>query len=181
VTCRFVVRRVAVPMSGATAFAIAVGVLAAQTRASTASASQQATSADTVPTAPQALFDYLQAGRYKSFTHESAAHSSRGEHLVTVIAYFNAILHSSMTAGNTAHPRGAAAIIEMLDEDDALTGWGVSVKTHAASLDGKGWFWYEVLRTADAESPTAANWGVSSCLGCHTSGRDFVLSNYPLR
>ena len=48
-------------------------------------------------------------------------------------------------------------------------------------LDGKGWFWYEVLSTGDGESPTAANWGVSSCLGCHTSGRDFVLSDYPLR
>ena len=96
------------------------------------------------------------------------------------LVYFNSVLYSSVSAENTEHPRHAAAVAEVFDQSGALTGWAVSGKTHTAS-EGKGWFWYEVLNTTGGDNPTAANWGVAECVGCHTSCRDFVLSNYPLR
>ncbi len=54
------------------------------------------------------------------------------------------------------------------------------MKTAAASDDGKGWYWYEVKSTTDNRRPVAAANGVTLCSGCHTAGRDFVLSTYPL-
>ncbi len=55
----------------------------------------------------------------------------------------------------------------------------VSVKTNFQSDAGLGWFWYEVLNTTDMAAPIVADWGVASCVSCHTAGRDFILSDYP--
>ncbi len=173
-------RRAAVPVGGAAVAAIVVGVLGPQAQESTVTPNAQVASVDTVPAAAGALFQYLQDGKYTGFAHEAAAHPSEGRHPVSVIVYFNSVLYSSVSAESTEHPRHAAAVAEVFDQSGALTGWAVSVKTHTAS-EGKGWFWYEVLNTTGGDNPTAANWGVAECVGCHTSGRDFVLSNYPLR
>lgn len=174
-------RRAAMPVCGAGVLVIVGGFLHAHVGGATLPSYAVVSQADTVPASAAALFEYLKAARYKSFAHESVAHPSRGQHPVNVIAYLNPALNNSMAAGNTEHPTGSAAILEMLDADGALTGWGGSVKTHAASLGGSGWFWYEVRSTTDGENPAASNWGIPSCVGCHTSGRDFVLSDYPLR
>ena len=173
-------RRAAVPVGGAAVAAIVVGVLGPQAQGSTVTSNAQVASVDTVPAAAGALFQYLQDGKYTGFAHEAAAHPSAGQHPVSVIVHLNSVLQASLSAGNAEHPRYSAAVAEVFDQSGNLTGWAVSVKTHTAS-EGKGWFWYEVLNTTEGGNPTAANWGVAECLDCHSSGRDFVLSNYPLR
>ena len=170
----------ALPLWGGVALAIVAGLLSAQAGGLMDRPHRLGVAADTVPTGPEALFEYLTAGQYKSFPHESDAHASEGRHPTSVIGYLNPILDNSMRAGDAIHPPHAAAILEVFEENGSLTGWAVSVKTHTAS-EGKGWFWYEVRSTTDGDNPTAANWDVPGCVGCHTSGRDFVLSDYPLR
>ncbi len=95
------------------------------------------------------------------------------------MAYFSTVLDESLRGPNTTHPRGSAAIMEVIRADGTISSWLVSVKTNLQSDAGLGWFWYEVLNTTDMAAPIVADWGVTSCVSCHTAGRDFILSDYP--
>lgn len=138
-----------------------------------------------VPTATDALFKFLKDGSYKSFAQESAVHSSRGPHAKLgwpVRVYVSPKMESSLKSGGSSHPIGAAIVKEMYDEKGAkLAGWAVMVKTGADSDSGKGWFWYETLNSRDSKAHVAAGNGIPGCFGCHTSGSDFVLTNFPLQ
>ncbi|MCP5265362.1 MAG: hypothetical protein H6934_04595 [Burkholderiaceae bacterium] len=136
---------------------------------------------DVPPTEARALLGWLQAGSYKNWRHESAAHPSAGPHPARVIAYLNPALDASLAAKAAAHPSGASAVKELFDAAGKLSGWAVSVKTEADSRAGQGWFWYEILGTTPASQVVASAKGVPLCYGCHTPGRDFVLIPYPLK
>ena len=69
----------------------------------------------------------------------------------------------------------------MYDANGKLEGWAVMVKTQADSANGKGWYWYEITSTTDGSSPVVSGNGVPLCFGCHFTGRDFVLTDYPLQ
>ncbi len=146
----------------------------------TGSASLEVQTSDSVPTSPDQLFAYLQAGSYQSFSHESSAHPTGGPHATAVIAYLNGILDPSMSTGTQPHPRGAAAVLELFDGSGAAAGWAVMVKTHEGSKPGDGWFWYSVASITDG-NPAVASWREAACLDCHSSGSDYVLSPYPLQ
>ena len=138
-----------------------------------------------VPVAKDKLFSYLQAGSYKNLAaKESGRHSTRGPHTKIgwpVRVFLGPNLDASLKAGNTSHPAGSAAVKEMYDGSGKLQGWAVMVKTTADSAGGKGWFWYEVTSTTDGSKPVATGNGVPLCFGCHFTGRDFVLTDYPLK
>ena len=134
---------------------------------------------DTVPAAADALFSYLQERHYQSLPGEPNVHGSNGGHGTSVMAYFSTELDESLRGLNPTHPRGSAAILEVLRTDGTISGWLVSVKTNPESDAGLSWFWYEVLSAPDGTVPIAADWGVSSCVSCHAAGRDFILSDYP--
>jgi hypothetical protein len=88
-------------------------------------------------------------------------------------------MDASLKAGSDTHPQGSSIVKEFYDDTGALSGWAVSVKTQDDSQEGQGWYWYEILNTTDGSDPFVADQGVALCWGCHTTGRDFVLSNYP--
>jgi hypothetical protein len=138
-----------------------------------------------VPVTKDLLFSYLQAGSYKGLTaKESGRHPTRGPHTKfgwPVRVFLDPKLDASLKAGNTSHPAGSAAVKEMYDASGKLQGWAVMVKTSADSGGGKGWFWYEVTSTTDGSTPVATGNGVPLCFGCHFTGRDFVLTDYPLQ
>ena len=138
-----------------------------------------------VPVAKDKLFSYLQAGSYKSLAaKESGRHPTRGPHTKIgwpVRVFLGPNLDASLKAGNTSHPAGSAAVKEMYDGSGKLQGWAVMVKTTADSAGGKGWFWYEITSTTDGSKPVATGNGVPLCFGCHFTGRDFVLTDYPLK
>lgn len=159
--------------SRSTAFALTLLLMFAGTAAA------QAT--DVPPTEEAALLKWLQAGHYKGWAKESAAHPSLGPHPVKVVAHLNPALVRSLTAKAAAHPKGSAAVKELQDADGRLSGWAVSVKTDADSAGGKGWYWYEILGTTAAGRVVAKANGVPLCFGCHTPGRDFVLIPFPLK
>jgi hypothetical protein len=138
-----------------------------------------------VPTDKDELFRYLKSGAYKEFAaQELGQHGSRGPHTNfgwPVRVFLDPMLDGSLAAGNAKHPAGSSAVKEMFDEDGDLQGWAVMVKTAQDSAGGSGWFWYEVTSTRSGDDPFASCNGVPLCFGCHFTGRDFVLTNYPLR
>ena len=142
--------------------------------------SARAQSNDVPPTEPAALLKWLQGGSYQQWPKESAPHRSMGPHQALVVTYLNPMLDQSMAAKSTAHPKGSAAVKELLDAGSKLSGWAVSVKTGADSDGGKGWFWYEILGTSSGAGVTAQANGVPLCSGCHTRGQDYVLIPHPL-
>jgi hypothetical protein len=146
---------------------------------SVAVSSPLAQTAATPPTESAALLKWLQAGSYKAWPKESAPHRSMGPHQTLVITHLNPALDKSLTAKSSSHPRGSAAVKELLDATGKINGWAVSVKTAEASDGGKGWYWYEILGASGGNVVAQAN-GVPLCAGCHTRGRDFVLIPHPL-
>ncbi len=138
-----------------------------------------------VPVTPEKLFSYLQSGAYKNFpAKESDVHPSRGPHTkvgLPVRVFMDPKIDASLKAGNPSHPIGSSIVKEMYEENGELQGWAVMVKTSADSDNGKGWYWYEITSTTDGSSPVASGNGVPLCFGCHFTGRDFVLSEHPLK
>lgn len=138
-----------------------------------------------VPANNSDLFEYLQAGSYKQFAaQESGTHPSFGPHATfgrPVRVFLDPKLDASLKAGNSQHPLGSAAVKEMYDVSGELEGWAVMVKTHDDSQGGAGWFWYEITSTTDGSNPVGAGNGVPLCFGCHFTGNDFVLTQYPLK
>jgi len=133
------------------------------------------------PTNGDALYDWLSAGSYKEWVHESDRHPSAGPHPSSVIAYLNKLLDESLSSGAAVHPKGAAAVKELFDDAGELSGWAVSVKTDSDSAAGQGWYWYEMLGTKPDSRVVADGNGVPLCFGCHTPGNDFVLIPHPLK
>lgn len=141
---------------------------------------------DVIPTDAAELLTYLQDGRYNDFAAEAEAHGSVGPHpspdlqaSSTVRAFFNSAMEASIRAGNSVHPAGSGIVKEFRDADGGLSGWAVSVKTDEDSQNGQGWYWYEALGISDDATVIAAGMGVALCWGCHATGNDFVLSDYP--
>ncbi len=138
-----------------------------------------------IPTDQPALFSYLQKGLYKNFAaKETASHPSSGPHTkvgLPVRVFIDPKMDASLRAGNDAHPVGAGIVKEMFDANRKLQGWAVMVKTASDSAGGKGWFWYEVTSTTDRSNPVAVGNGVPLCFGCHAAGKDYVLTELPLK
>ncbi|MGK0154951.1 MAG: cytochrome c553 [Neolewinella sp.] len=138
-----------------------------------------------IPLGKSDLFGYLKNGGYKSFKNQEAkSHPSDGPHTslgLPVRVFMNDTVSASLAAGNTSHPKGAGIVKEMFSDKGELSGWAVMVKTQEATDDGKGWLWYEVTSSSDANQIAAMGNGVVGCAQCHSSGDDMVLTQFPLR
>ena len=139
-----------------------------------------------VPTDTAELFRFLKSGSYLQFPNkESEMHPSRGPHAKfnwPVRVFLGPKIDASMQAGNTNHPAGSSLVKEMFSADGSeLIGWAVMVKTQEESADGDGWFWYETTNTEDSSDIVAAGNGVPLCVGCHSLGKDYVTTGYPLK
>lgn len=137
-----------------------------------------------LPLGKDELFAFLTTKEYGAFeTQEKNMHPSAGPHTklgLPVKVYMNDIIANSLTANNSEHPLGSVIVKEMFDANNVLSGWAVMAKTQASTEDGKGWFWYEVTSTKDANSLQAMGNGVIGCTSCHSSGgRDMVKTEFP--
>ncbi len=127
-----------------------------------------------VPPTGAPLLAWLQAGNYAKWAAEPDKHASAGPHFGGVRAFFNAALTASLASGGNSHPVGAAAVKELYGSGNKVIGWAVMVKTAAPSA-GASWYWYEHYqgqKFADGN-------GTALCTGCHTPGKDYVLSKGP--
>lgn len=137
-----------------------------------------------VPTEDGALHEYLRAGTYTDMpTMESGQHPSAGPHArfdAPVRVFMNATLAESLEAGAEEHPIGSEVVKEMYLADGTLEGWAVMVKTGAESEAGQGWFWYEATSTEPGAAPFMSGNGIPLCAGCHSTGSDYILTEWPL-
>ncbi len=120
----------------------------------------------------QGFTAFVQKGDHKKWAAEAAVHDSTGPH-GKVRSYFNPTLTTSIKANNTTHPKGSISVKELYASDGTtIKGYAVESKT----TDGTGadtWLWYEGF------SPNFNEYygqGLSTCTGCHASGKDFVRS-----
>lgn len=138
------------------------------------------TTADGVPLEATALHTYLRGGAYRQWAGESQVHASTGPHGGRVRTYLSPGLLASLNGGG-AHPKDAVAIKELYSSGDTVTGWAVGAKLQADSGNGAGWYWYEVFSVQPGARPAFAGRGLALCSNCHASGRDFVLTPFPLQ
>ncbi|HVU00540.1 MAG TPA: hypothetical protein VHE30_02270 [Polyangiaceae bacterium] len=130
------------------------------------------------PTESEALTAWLERGTYLNYEHESAIHPSAGPH-GSVRVFLGPELVKSLSDGEEVHPVGAAAVKELYDDGTgALTGWAVSIKVAGDGVK-EDWLWYERARASSA--PSSNRRGQPICASCHESGRDYVVTDFPLR
>ena len=129
------------------------------------------------PRGGTALETWLKAGHYKSWRAESDVHDSQGPHFGKVRAYLNPALYDSLNAKAAQHPNGAVAVKELYGDGQTLRGWSVAIKTAVDSGGGANWYWYEIYN----DKVVKDGQGVLLCRSCHFTGRDYVLTPWPLK
>ena len=136
---------------------------------------------EVVPAEKAALFTYLDCGGYEAFAAESEIHPATSAHSSMARVFINQLLEQSLMSGATEHPVGAASVKEIYQANGTtLRGWAVMVKVEETGAGG-AWYWYENYNTNSGDSPVAASKGASICVPCHSSGRDYFLTPFPLQ
>lgn len=131
---------------------------------------------------PSKLQAWLRTRAYQCWEQESAVHASKGPHSGNVKTYLNDALYGSFEEKAVEHPTGAIAVKELYGKSKTTPfGWAVGIKTQAKSNGGKGWYWYEVFDTSSNTTNYVAGQNHSECTPCHSGGKDFVLSPFPLQ
>jgi len=126
------------------------------------------------------LMGWLVSGGHKGWVCESAVHrSAQGPNGVRI--YVNDLLAASLTSGDSEHPVGAMSVRELY-EDDLLTphGFAVAIKTRSGFEPADNWFWLEVFGLEADSQPIIAEHAAPGCMDCHSEGRDFIRSTWPL-
>lgn len=129
------------------------------------------------PLGGAALETWLRAGHYKTWRSESGPHASQGPHFGKVRAYLNPVLFESLQSKTRQHPKDAMAVKELYGDGEAVLGWSVAIKTEADSGGGSNWYWYEIFRNKIIKDSQ----GALLCRSCHFTGRDYVLTPWPLK
>ncbi len=124
-----------------------------------------------------ALEIWLKAGHYKQWRSESRPHDSQGPHFGRVRAYLNPVAFESMQSGAKDHPKGTVTVKELYGQGDTVQGWSVAIKTATDSSGGANWYWYEIFQNKVVKDGQ----GVLLCRACHLTGRDYVLTPWPLK
>lgn len=123
------------------------------------------------------LLQWLQAGHYKNWHAESDIHESAGPHFGRVRAFLNPVLFESMKNNSAQHPTHSATVKELYGDGEKLRGWAVGIKTAEESDGGANWYWYEYFNNDTVRDGQ----GVVLCSVCHRSGKDYVLTPWPLK
>ena len=72
-----------------------------------------------------------------------------------------------------------SAAVRVMYRDDQETVWGYALSLKAVDENEEAWFWLEQLE--HQEETKTESFTADGCTGCHSSGVDFVQSNWPLR
>ncbi len=130
-----------------------------------------------IPHGGAALEAWLKAGHYKQWRSESKLHDSQGPHFGKVRAYLNSAAFDSMQSGAKNHPQGTVTVKELYGQGHTVQGWSVGIKTAADSAAGANWYWYEIFQNKVVKDGQ----GILLCRACHLTGRDYVLTPWPLK
>ena len=130
------------------------------------------------PTERAAYLAFLEAGKYKRWASEPDYHASSGPHGGGVRVFYSPRAAQALESGASTLPKGAATVKELSSEGD-LYGWAVWTKAQDDSDGGNGFYWFEVIRgnAGEDDEVYGDGFGHSDCVGCHATGRDFLLSD----
>jgi hypothetical protein len=109
----------------------------------------------------------LRAG-YQDWAAEPAFHASSGPHARAVRVYYGPTAARALSAAAETFPKGAAVVKEFEGG-----GWAFWIKVDTDSDEGRGFYWYEQVN--DKIYGNAR--GSADCVGCHSTGHDFLLSS----
>jgi hypothetical protein len=98
-----------------------------------------------------------------------------------VFTYLNDVLAESLARGDATHPRCSASIKELYLGNAEVSGWSVLVKTEDASKSGRGYYWLETTSTRAGRAADYEGQGIGICVGCHSAGRDYFRTPWPLQ
>lgn len=124
-----------------------------------------------VPTDDAALLAFVTSGAYASWPAEPQKHPSRGPHPGDA-RVFLAPGVAARAPGSGPHAPGAAAVLELYDDQGAVGGWAVMVKV-APGSEPESWFYWKHY----AGETVKQGAGVDPCAACHQKGDDFVLTS----
>jgi hypothetical protein len=121
-----------------------------------------------------AIKTYVVGGDYKSWIAEPAVHDrTQNSPHVRVRVFFNATSAATLRATAASFPSGAMIVKELYQADRVtLSGYAAMVKMDAR------WVWWEAF-AGNLDSPAAFGIDHSTCVGCHSGGRDSVRSPLP--
>jgi hypothetical protein len=122
------------------------------------------------------LDTFLELRSYLRWRAEPALHAGRGPHGSDVRVFYSPKATDALRAAATEFPRGAAVVKEIRAENSA--GWAVWIKGADDSDGGNGFYWYELIVGVDGTRKVYGDaFGAPGCVGCHSSGRDFLLAD----
>jgi hypothetical protein len=121
------------------------------------------------------LYDWLEVGSYELWPSEGTIHESAGPHMGNVRTWVSPELETSLNEDSPSHPLCSVAVKELYGDDERRDGWAVLVKV-ADTKSPSDWYWYEIFE----EELFAAGTTVDTCVNCHNSGTDMVLTTTPL-
>lgn len=130
--------------------------------------------AQSPPEGESALTAWIDQQFYKQWTCEGAIHDARepSPHGRNRICSNDTL----SLAQASPWPVGGAAVKELYDDGDNLTGYAVYKKV-ADGTDGSNWYWYETNAgsvVADGRGSTGAP--LTICVSCHSHAEDFVFT-----
>ena len=133
----------------------------------------------TVASNAHGLVEWLEEGEYQRWIGESSMHPSAGPHFGQVKVFVNSVLAHSLDEGRRHHSAGAAAVKELFGNGQTVRGWAVALKLSGMDrvLGAGRWYWFEFF---DGQAVTNGP-SVKLCEGCHQSGHDMFLSDWPRR
>lgn len=122
-----------------------------------------------------AIRSYVTRGDYQAWTakpgvQNGTLNSPHGK----VRIFFNRISEDALRQNTQPLPAGSMIVKELYRSDGAaLNGYAAMLKYDAAD-----WVWWEAF-AANLDSPAAFGKNHSTCVGCHSGGRDFVRAPLP--
>lgn len=128
------------------------------------------------PAEAEALVAFLDAMEYADWAAEADYHDSSGPHGPGVRVFYSPKAAAALESGATVFPAGAATVKELTSEG-LLYGWGVWVKVQDETDAGNGFYWYELIRGEDGDQVFGDALGSPDCVGCHSAGTDYLLSD----
>jgi hypothetical protein len=129
-----------------------------------------------IDTSSKGIQTFVTDRGHANWTAEPAVHESAGPH-GKVRVFFNDSLKGALASNAATHPVGSAAVKELYESDGTtLDGYAVMVKIAEGSAK-ESWIWWEGF-TPELEG-SAYGRGIGGCDGCHSQGKDKVVSRLP--
>lgn len=129
-------------------------------------------------TSMSGVLAFLQAGSYKNWaTKQEALIDSVSAHAGKTRTYFNDTAAAAAKANQNPLPKGSILIKDLLDFDGTMLRGQALMAKVSDGAGGDTWVWFEGFLPSYSGSYYGI--GHTTCVGCHSSGTDYVRTPVP--